>query len=656
MDKNEIFIEKARKIHGDKYNYSKVEYIKSSKKVCIICPVHGEFWQTPNQHLNGQGCAKCSGNYHPTNEEYISSLKEKYPDTYLNFDKISYKNIKTPVIVTCPEHGDFEVLPLTLENNLECPECQKLRLRSLFASTIEQFIEKAKEIHGEKYDYSQAVYINKSTKIKIICPEHGEFWQTPANHLQGRGCVKCCTHGKKYAIDYLPNIERLHPELKPKLDNNNQNQIILTCPIHGEYSKLAKNVLRKFECPECRVERLRNDLFDERNKDFIRKAKEIHGDVYDYTKTKYKGFEEKLTIICPKHGEFEQQASVHLAGCGCPECGNEKLRKVKVNEEHLIKRFKEKHGDKYDYSNVKYEIGGQKVEIICKKHGSFWQVPYSHMHGAGCPICASENSTSESEIEFRNFISKLYEGRILPNDRTIIRPREIDIYLPEINVAFEYNGLYWHSAEKLHNNLYHQMKMKMCLEKGVTLYQFFEDEWLYKPDAVKSFVKRVLEVPMIHIEANACDFLEINKDEATVFIQNDALVCNNIEYNAVYGLYFQNTLQSVALVNETDDYVEIMGVHDRNETIVDGAFDRVVSELKRLYSSKIMYVRVDRRLDNVQKYLNKGFVFVEEFLPDYNYVVRDFRIPKNNIEEFLENNERVLKIYDCGAERLRLVN
>ena len=322
----------------------------------------------------------------------------------------------------------------------------------------------------------------------------------------------------------------------------------------------------------------------------------------------------------------------------------------------MINRFREKHGDKYDYSKVKYEKARQKVEIICKKHGSFLQDTQSHANGAGCPVCASECSTSEGEINFRNFISKNYDGTILPNDRTIIHPREIDVYLPEINVAFEYNGLYWHSAEKLHNNLYHQMKMKMCLEKGVTLYQFFEDEWLYKPDAVKSFVKRVLEVPMIHIEANACNFLEINKDEAAVFIQNDALVCNNIEYNVVYGLYFQNTLQSVALVNETDDYVEIMGVHDRNETIVDGAFDRVVSELKCLYSSKIMYVRVDRRLDNVQKYLNKGFVFVEEFLPDYNYVARDFRIPKNNIEEFLENNERVLKIYDCGAERLRLVN
>lgn len=656
MNKNEIFIEKARKVHGDKYDYSKVEYIKASEKVCIICPVHGEFWQTPNQHLNGHGCAKCYGNYKPTTEEFVNFLKEKYPNTNLNLDKLVYVNRKTPVTVTCPEHGDFQILPLTLEVNLECPKCQKLRLRSLYARTTEQFIEKAKEIHGERYNYSQVVYVNKNTNVKIICPEHGEFWQTPDNHLQGKGCAKCCTHGKKYAVDYLPDIEILHPELKPKLDENNQNQIILTCPIHGEYSKLAKNVLRKFECPECKVERLRNDLFNERNKDFIRKAKEIHGDVYDYTKTKYKGFEEKLTIICPKHGEFEQQASVHLLGCGCQECANERIRKVRINETDLINRFREKHGDKYDYSKVKYEKAKQKVEIICKKHGEFTQDPYSHMNGAGCPVCYSERSTSDNEICFRHFIEESYPGVIKTNDRNIIHPREIDIYLPEINVAFEYNGLYWHSAEKLHNNLYHQMKMKMCLEKGVILYQFFEDEWLYKPDTVKSFVKRILGVPMTNIEAKSCDFNEVDKNNALDFINNNTLINNNIEYNKIYGLYFQNTLQSVALVNETDDYVEIMGVHDRNETIVDGAFDRVVSELKVLYPSKTLYVRVDRRLDNVQKYLNKGFVFVEEFLPDYNYVVRDFRIPKNNIEEFLENNERVLKIYDCGAERLRLVN
>ena len=130
----EQFIKKAKQIHGDKYDYSKVEYINNHTKVCIICPEHGEFWQTPNSHLNGNGCSSCKG------------------------------------------------------------------LKKL---TTKEFIERAKQVHGNKYDYSKTIYVNKRTKVCIICPEHGEFWQTPHNHVyQKQGCPEC---GKKYAINYNKN-------------------------------------------------------------------------------------------------------------------------------------------------------------------------------------------------------------------------------------------------------------------------------------------------------------------------------------------------------------------------------------------------------------------------------------------------------------------
>ena len=118
----ESFLERAEKIHNNKYDYSKVEYVNAKTKVCIICPKHGEFWQTPDNHLKGKGCAYCA-----------------------NVKKI----------------------------------------------TTEEFIERAREVHGDKYDYSSSVYVNNKTKIKIICPIHGEFELTPNAHLQGRGCKKC---------------------------------------------------------------------------------------------------------------------------------------------------------------------------------------------------------------------------------------------------------------------------------------------------------------------------------------------------------------------------------------------------------------------------------------------------------------------------------
>lgn len=118
----EEFIKKAKEVHGDKYDYSKVEYVNAKLKVCIICPIHGEFWQTPSNHLDGKGCIKCGGN------------------------------------------------------------CKIGR---------ESFIEKSMKIHKNRYDYSKVTYVNISTKVCIICPIHGEFWQKPSNHLLGRGCPEC---------------------------------------------------------------------------------------------------------------------------------------------------------------------------------------------------------------------------------------------------------------------------------------------------------------------------------------------------------------------------------------------------------------------------------------------------------------------------------
>ena len=145
MDKREHFIEKAYTVHGNKYDYSKVEYYNCKEKVCIICPEHGEFWQTPDNHLQGRGCPIC---------RYISSSK---------------KNTKN----------------------------------------INDFIKKAEEVHNKKYDYSKVEYKNNSTKVCIICPEHGEFWQTPTVHIDKKqGCPKCSKNHKYTTKEYLESIPK----------------------------------------------------------------------------------------------------------------------------------------------------------------------------------------------------------------------------------------------------------------------------------------------------------------------------------------------------------------------------------------------------------------------------------------------------------------
>ena len=187
------FIEQARAIHGDKYDYSKAEYIGANVKICIICPIHGEFWQTPSSHIRGKGCHKCAiDNITLTTEIFIKKAKAIHGDKY-DYSKVNYVNNHTPICIICPKHGEFWQLPMVhlRPNKGGCLKCS-YETRNIYKRLgKDKFIEKAKAIHGDKYDYSKVEYVNILTPVCIICPKHGEFWQVPHFHLQGHGCRKC---------------------------------------------------------------------------------------------------------------------------------------------------------------------------------------------------------------------------------------------------------------------------------------------------------------------------------------------------------------------------------------------------------------------------------------------------------------------------------
>ena len=188
----EVFIEKARKIHGNKYDYSKVDYVNAHTKIIIICYIHGEFLQTPNSHLNGNGCQKCAVKLATirmtlTIEEFIIKARKVHKNKY-DYSKVNYVNFMTNVIIICPIHGEFLQTPNCHISGHGCHICggsKKL--------TRKIFIEKAKKIHANQYDYSKVIYINALTNVIIGCPVDGYFSQNPHNHLMGRGCPICKT-------------------------------------------------------------------------------------------------------------------------------------------------------------------------------------------------------------------------------------------------------------------------------------------------------------------------------------------------------------------------------------------------------------------------------------------------------------------------------
>ena len=191
----EEFVDRARKIHGDKYDYSKVEYINTKKKVCIICPEHGEFWMKPNDHLSRKyGCHKCGWieegkNARKTVDEFIREAREKYGDVY-DYSKVVYeKNNKKVCIISHEtdaygvEIGEFWQTPA---NHIAYGYSG-----DMVPVTTERFIARAKKIHGDLYSYNKTIFNNSKTKVIISCPIHGDFEQLPHLHLRGEGCPKC---------------------------------------------------------------------------------------------------------------------------------------------------------------------------------------------------------------------------------------------------------------------------------------------------------------------------------------------------------------------------------------------------------------------------------------------------------------------------------
>ena len=185
------FITKAREIHRDKYDYSKVEYVDDKTKVCIIDPEYGEFLQTPNAHLQGQGCPKRSGKHVPTTEEWIASARKLHGDKY-DYSKVKYVNGKTKVCIIDPEYGEFWQKPNDHLKGCGCPKRDVEQNSKNQTLSAKAFLKKARLVHGDKYDYSKVDYVNGNTKVCIISPELGEFWQTPNEHIlcgDRRQCV-----------------------------------------------------------------------------------------------------------------------------------------------------------------------------------------------------------------------------------------------------------------------------------------------------------------------------------------------------------------------------------------------------------------------------------------------------------------------------------
>jgi hypothetical protein len=241
-----------------------------------------------------------------------------------------------------------------------------------------------------------------------------------------------------------------------------KNPVVIGCKMHGDFLQTPdKHVNRRQGCPKCKKS-ARKDIDY-----FLKKSKEIHGDTYDYSEVIFSRMFDRVEIICRKHGSFWQLPANHINHkMGCGKCATESTR---ILLDDFIKRAVASHHNLYDYSKSVYINCATKIEIVCSKHGSFWQKPFSHINGADCPWCVGKNSMKEKLWLDHLNIPREYRNKTLYDKGKHYR---VDAYDPIANTIYEFYGDYWHGNPKIYNpnytNKHNKIKFRTLFHKTIT--------------------------------------------------------------------------------------------------------------------------------------------------------------------------------------------
>lgn len=407
----EVYIEKAVKVHGDKYDYSLLKDFmpmhRVDEKIPIICKKHGVFYQDRSNHLHGQGCPKCQHeNMFFTTEEFIRRSNILHNNKY-DYSLVKYERNDKKVTIICPIHGKFEqAAGLHMSVGYGCPKCKIITIANKRRLTLDTFIEKSRAIHGDKYDYSKVGLGNGATRkqhVTIICPIHGEFRQQPAKHMDGDNCPKCS----------------------------------------GKYQ-----------------------MTTEEFKDVIR---ELYGGKYDLSKTKYTRKDGKCIIGCPVHGFVKNSIESLRRGAGCNKCNasvgenliSRYLDKVKIpyEREYPIRNFGDINRYRYDFYlptlNIVIEFHGKQHYDVVKYFGGESRFKESQERDSykenflkivGVPLLVIKyTQVNDISMLIANFIHKLfpyeYKGILYHSMNKLLKVGFIDPHTPVEDIIKQYNSL-----------------------------------------------------------------------------------------------------------------------------------------------------------------------------------------------------------------------
>jgi hypothetical protein len=542
---------------------------------------------------------------------------------------------------------------------------------------LEDYLERLREVHGDKYTYLRMDVKGWNFSITFSCPEHGEHTQGLHNHLKGRGCRKCGSAARKRTFaDWVASFRKVHGDAYSYLrveEVNGNAYVHYLCEKHGEHRQTAHDHLKGAGCVRCAyASRKRTES------DWIEAFKAVHGTTYGYL-----GMEEKregyfnVLAVCPDHGEVKIDANTHLAGAGCRLCAWKSAgEKNKVSREEYVERARSVHGELYTYGDLVEPGPLQKLEVFCPEHGLFVQRISGHLSGYGCPKCVGV--ISRPNLELQGFLeSHGAETRL--EERIPGTTKKMDIFLPAQQLGIEYHGNIWHSSRWQRSDDAHLTRLQLAQAAGIRLIQIFSDEWTCRRQAVELLLKRAAGVPEAAVHGRKCTIVDVSHKDASSFYDLWHVQGKTTASSQYVGLQHGDDLVAVmGFSYNTSARREKAAQHKVELTrfatcrSVRGGFSKLLQHWLKSHPDVEQVVSYsDNRLFLGRMYEACGFVKDGEVPMDYTYLDQrtDKRLHKSHFqksklrkllgeqyddsqtEKQMTHAAKIFRIYDCGKTR-----
>lgn len=665
---HEEFIREVHNLIGDEYDILG-NYVNNSTKILIRHNECSHQYETrPNSLLQGGRCPKCN-----VQKQTINKFKDEI--YHLVNDEYSiiggYINNTSKVLLRHNECGhEYIISRHKFISGRRCPNCfgNKKKTTSEFKKQVYNLVKDDYEVLGEY----------KGAKTKLLMRHNCcgfEYMVTPTNFLSNKRCPKCFVGIKKttkqFKMDVYKATNNEYTVLGEYIDTDTEILMKHNC-CETEYLIKPKQFVAGVRCPNCCKTKLKT------TNEFKNQVYNLVNDEYNVLGN-YINSKTKIKIIhntC--NNQYEVRPSNFLRGDRCPHCyGN-----IKKTNSQFKKEVFDLVGDEYDFIES-YINADVKLLVKHNKCNNFYKVcPDKFLNeGTRCPNCSNSKGFSQGEKELLDYITSILpiETEIISNDRTVLKPKELDIYIPNLNIAFEYNGLYWHTEEYIDKN-YHLDKMIECNKKGIKLIHIFEDEWLNNQELMKNKIANLLGVNNNNkVYARKCYVKEVEDNQVKNNFLNENHIQGKDNSKFSYGLYTKDKDNLVAILTlckprvnmgmkNTDNNLYELSRYATNCNVI-GGMGKILKYIK-LNNQEVnkIYTYADLRFtdkeDNV--YLKNGFKFVSQSRPNYWYFVSGerksrFNYQKGNLKKLFPDvyddnlSEKEImeimgyyRIYDCG--------